>query len=268
MLEKKAKTIRQRVLRDIYKCKKGHIGGTYSCIEIFVYLYYGKYGLNFKPENPKWSERDRLVVGKGHSCLALYNIWQDLGIIDKKKLDEYGQNGSYLSGQLNIDTPGVEYNSGSLGHAIGIACGMALAAKMDKKDYRVFSLIGDGECYEGSVWESLLFASQNKLDNLIGIVDCNRLGVTDIVEYTEEVGSLKDKIKAFGWACESINGHNFKEIEEVLKNSISNKTNRPTMIIANTIKGKGVSFMENGIKWHHSVPTKEEYLLAKKELAN
>lgn len=260
----KAKQIRLNILKDIFRTKKGHIGGTYSCVELFVYMYYGKYGLNFHAYDPRWNERDRFVVGKGHASLALYHIWMDLGILYKCFFSNYGENGSYLSTQLNIDTPGVEYNSGSLGNAIGIAAGMALAAKMDHKSYTSFALIGDGECGEGSIWESLMFASDNNLCNLIGIIDCNRLGVTDFVSHSNEINNLNSKIKAFGWDTKIIDGHNFEEIEEVLKNK--NNFSKPFMIIANTIKGKGVSFMENGVKWHHSVPTQEEYELALKEL--
>ncbi len=264
-LIKIARDLRLKVLEDIYRSKKGHIGGTYSAIDIFVYLYYGDYGLRHYVDTVSYEDRDRFVVGKGHACLALYNIWENLGIF-REDIKTYCENGSYLSGQLNINTPGAEYNSGSLGHAMGIASGIALANKMDKKSYKVFALIGDGECSEGSIWESFLFASQYKLNNLIGIIDYNRLGVTDVVEYSDEVGSLEDKISSFGWLCKNIDGHNFNEIEKTFKESIDNKTNKPIMVIANTIKGKGVSFMENGIKWHHSVPSNEEYILAKKEL--
>jgi len=169
-----------------------------------------------------------------------------------------------LGGHLNIDTPGVEYNTGSLGHALGIGAGMALAAKMDKKNYRVFALVGDGECAEGSIWESVMFASQHRLNNLIGIVDRNRLSVTDVIEEEEGSGRLDNKFRACGWKCVTIDGHSFEEI--LVAFSGLDKLWQPLMVITNTVKGKGVSFMEDGVRWHHSIPTMEEFELAKKEL--
>lgn len=263
-LEKKARWLRRQVLETIAVAKRGHIGGTFSCVDIFVALYYGGV-LRFDPKDPKWKDRDRLIVGKGHVCLALYHIWQDLGFLSLSRVQEFGTNGSSLSGQLNLDTPGVEYNSGSLGNAVGIAAGMALAAKMDEKNYRCFALIGDGECAEGSIWESVMFASSYKLDNLICIIDRNHLGVTDVVEIDDGSGKLEDKFKICGWEVSVIDGHNFKELLSVF-NSLD-KLKQPKVIIADTIKGKGISFMENGIKWHHSVPNEEEIESARKELS-
>ena len=210
-MEKKAKYIRKQVLETVAAAGKGHIGGTFSCTDILVALYYGKI-LKVDPKNPKWTERDRFVIGKGHACLALYHIWVDMGFFDKSRLKEYGKNGGGLSGQLNIDTPGVEYSTGSLGHALGIGAGMALAAKMNNMKYKTFVLVGDGECAEGSIWESIFFASQHRLNNLIGIIDRNRLMVTDIIEDDDGSGRLDEKIKACGWKCVTINGHSFSEI--------------------------------------------------------
>jgi len=262
-LKKKANWIRREVLEIVAKTRKGHLGGTFSCTDILTALYYGDV-LKFDSENPKWTERDRLIIGKGHVCLALYNILVDLGFFDLPRLKEYGSNGSSLGGQLNIDIPGVEYNTGSLGHALGIGAGMALSAKMDNKKYRTFVLLGDGECAEGSIWESAMFASQQKLNNLIGIIDRNRLSVTDVIAEDDDSGKLEDKLKACGWKCLIINGHSFEEILAAFSNL--DELKQPLMIIANTVKGKGVSFMENGIKWHHSVPNQEELELARKEL--
>ena len=262
-LEIKANMIRRKVLEKVYKTGKGHIGGTFSCTDILTALYYGGI-LRVDPQNPKWDERDRLIVGKGHACLALYNILVDLGFFAISRLEEYGKDGSSLGGQLNIDTPGVEYNTGSLGHALGIGAGMALAAKLDKKNYRAFAIVGDGECAEGSIWESVMFASQHRLNNLIGIVDRNRLSVTDVIEEDDGSGRLDDKMRACGWKCIIIDGHSFKEIMAAF--SDLDKLEQPLMVIANTVKGKGVSFMEDGLKWHHSVPTRDEFERAKKEL--
>lgn len=262
-LKEKANWVRRQVLETVVETGKGHIGGTFSCTDILVSLYYGKI-LRTDPNNPKWNERDRLILGKGHACLALYNILVDLGFFDISLLQEYGKNGSRLGGQLNIDTPGVEYNTGSLGNAFGIGAGMALAAKLDNKKYRVFAIVGDGECGEGSIWESVMFAGQHRLNNLIGIVDRNRLSVTDVIEEDDGFGRLDDKFRACGSKCVIIDGHSFKEILDTF--SILDKLEQPLMVIANTVKGKGVSFMEDGVKWHHSVPTREEFKLAKKEL--
>lgn len=262
-LEKKANWIRREVLEIVARTGKGHLGGTFSCTDILVALYYGGI-LRFDSKNPKWEDRDRLVIGKGHTCLALYNILVDLGFFDISRLKEYGNNGSSLGGQLNIDTPGVEYSTGSLGHALGIGAGMALAAKMDNKKYRAFALIGDGECAEGSIWESAMFASQQKLNNLICIVDRNRLSVTDTITEEDSSGNLEEKFKVCGWKCLVIDGHSFGEILSAFEKP--DDLEQPLVIVADTIKGKGVSFMENGIKWHHSVPSQEELEIARKEL--
>lgn len=263
-LFKKSREIRLSVLENIYKSKHGHIGGTYSAIDIFVYLYYGEYGLKYYTDGSLYEDRDRLVVGKGHSCLALYNIWIDKGIIDADLINDYGANGYHLGGQLNINTSGVECNSGSLGHAIGIASGMAIAGRIDNKKYFSIAFVGDGECSEGSIWESIDFAGQQKLNNLLCIVDYNRLGATDFVEHVGNIDSLVKRVETYNWDCKYFDGHDFEEIELVLKNRFY--LDKPMMLIANTIKGKGISFMENGIKWHHSVPSEDEYITAKREL--
>lgn len=255
--------VRRKVLEIAAKTGKGHIGGTFSCTDILVALYYGK-AMKIDPQNPKWDERDRLILGKGHACLALYIILVDFGFFDISILNEFGQDGSSLGGQLNIDTPGVEYNTGSLGHALGIGAGMALAAKLDHKNFRVFAIVGDGECDEGSIWESAMFASQKRLNNLIGVVDHNRLSVTDVIADDDGSGRLDEKFRACGWKCITIDGHSFEELLSTF--SSLDKLEQPLMIIANTIKGKGVSFMENSIKWHQSGLTNKEFELAKKEL--
>ena len=258
-LIKKAKWLRNKVLEKVIETKgKGHIGSTFSCIELLIALYYGNV-LHYDPKNPNWEDRDRFVLGKGHVCLALYNILADLDFFDFSLIKEYGTIGGKLGVQLNIETPGIEYNTGSLGNAIGIAAGMALAAKLDNKKYKSFAMIGDGECQEGSVWETLTFASQQKLNNLICIVDRNKLGVTDFIE-----DNLKEKALAYGWAVTEINGHSFDDIFKAF--FYINKIDMPFMIIADTIKGKGVSFMENNAKWHNATLTKEEEIIARREL--
>lgn len=262
-LVEKAQWVRLQVLERVAAAGMGHLGGTFSCVDILVVLYYGGI-LRFDAALPDWTNRDRLVVGKGHACLALYAIWADLGMLPWSRVGEFGENGSSLSGQLNLDTPGVEYNSGSLGNAVGVAAGMAMAAKMDGRESHAFALIGDGECAEGSIWEALMFASGRSLSNLITIVDRNRLGVTAAVEEDEFTGNLDGKVRNCGWEVRVIDGHDVGQLLDVLR--LAGQTERPLMIIADTVKGKGVSFMENGIKWHHSIPTDEQFALARREL--
>ncbi|MHC1729361.1 MAG: transketolase [Syntrophobacteraceae bacterium] len=262
-LKAKAKLIRFLVLKKVFETGKGHIGGTYSCTELLTALYYGGI-LRVDPQEPMSKTRDRLILGKGHACLALYGILVDLGFFSAALLDEYGSNGSRLGGQTNIDTPGIEYNSGSLGHAIGVGAGMALAARMDGFNYRALAIVGDGECGEGSIWESVMFASRQRLSNLIVIVDRNRQSVTDFIEDDDGSGRLDDKFKACGWECRTIDGHSFEEILETM--SGLDELDKPLAIVADTVKGKGISFMESGLKWHHSVPTRDEYEKAAREL--
>ena len=188
----------------------------------------------------------------------------DLGFISKKRYLEYGKNGSSLGGQLDVSIPGVEYNTGSLGHALGICAGVAMAAKMDDRKSRAIALVGDAECDEGAIWEAVMFAAEHKLKNLICIIDPNRLSVTQIIESEVLFGNFEKKMNLFEWDCHVIDGHVYKEIFDALE--LANSTNRPTMILANTIKGKGVSFMENEIKWHHSIPSQKEVEIARKEL--
>ncbi|MCU0666058.1 MAG: transketolase [Candidatus Omnitrophica bacterium] len=262
-LKMKANWVRKQVLESIMLAGKGHLGGTFSCIDILVGLYYAGI-LRVDPQHPRWEDRDRFVVGKGHACLAFYHIWIDLGFLDASELENFAKNKSKLGGQLNISTPGVEYNSGSLGHAVGIAAGMALAAKMNAKKYKTIFLIGDGESAEGSIWESAMFASKHKLNNLIGIIDRNRLSVTDVIEEDDGSGRLDCKFEACGWKAINIDGHCFPQILSAFDHL--EQLQQPLIIIADTVKGKGVSFMENGIKWHHSIPSREEFELAKREL--
>ena len=264
-LKEIAKKIRLNVLKTAMKTggKGSHLGGTFSCIELLISIYYGNI-INFNFKNPKWSERDRILIGKGHAHLALYHIWSDLGMIPKKILNTYGENGSVLGQQLNFKTPGSEYNTGSLGHVTGIGTGICLAAKLDKKKYKTFTLVGDAECDEGAIWESVMFAGKKLLNNLIIIVDKNNLSVMDTIQDENISSNLKAKFEACDWNVKEINGHSFNEIISAL--SPSNNYKKPTAIIANTIKGKGVSFMENEIFWHSGIPTREQFNDAIKEL--
>lgn len=262
-LQKKSKQVRLDVLDMIFKAGKGHIGGIYSCADILVALYYGGV-LRLDPKNPKWENRDRFLMGKGHACLGAYVIYKDLGLISEEIFNSYGQEGGLLGGQFDIRNPMGEYNTGSLGHVVGIGAGIALAAKMDQKDYKAYCLIGDAECYEGSIWEAILFAGKHRLKNLVTIIDRNRLSVTEVLDDEAIFGNFAEKCAAFGWESHVVDGHNISEILETLDRVRSAK--KPVMILAKTIKGKGISFMENGIKWHHAVPNAEQYAAARKEL--
>lgn len=259
----KSKHVRMKVLESVENAGKGHLGGTFSCTDLLVALYYGGI-ININKENFTSNNRDRFLLGKGHACLGLFVILADLGIMPKNMLLDYGKNSNLIGGQLDMRIPGVELNTGSLGHAIGIGAGMSLASRMDGLDLKVFAMVGDGECEEGSIWESAMLASKLKLNNIIAIVDRNRMGVTSAIEKDDGSGTLEDKFTAFGWKTITIDGHDFNSIMPALE-SLKNQT-CPVVIIADTVKGKGVSFMESGIKWHHSVPTKEEFEIAKKEL--
>ena len=262
-LKSKSAWVRLQVLSSVEKAKKGHLGGTFSCVDLLVALYYANI-LNITAQNVNMMDRNKFLLGKGHACLALFIILVDLGIMDPDLLEQYGSNSRIIGGQLDNRIPGTDINTGSLGHAIGIAAGMAYSARLDGLPFKSYAMVGDGECDEGSIWESVMFASRNGLDNLVAIVDRNRQSVTEIIEDDDGSGSMEAKFLACGWNVITIDGHDFNSIMPAL-NALRQQT-LPTVLIADTVKGKGVSFMEAGIKWHHSVPTVEEFNLAKKEL--
>lgn len=251
-LQKKAQWVRKNIFEMIVTAGKGHIGGAFSCTDILVALYYGGI-LRFDPSNNKWDKRDRFILSKGHSCEALYVILADLGFFPFDELENY-QKGGGLGGHPDRGISGIEADTGSLGHGLGIGAGLALSAKMDNKDFLTITLLGDGECCEGSVWEAAMFAAKHNLNNLVGIVDNNGLCSTDFLEECTAIAPLDEKWKAFGWDTIVINGHLFKDLIFVFAKIHTRKSSKPLMIIAKTIKGKGVSFMENNPAWHHGVP--------------
>lgn len=263
ILAKKSAAMRLAVLEMVAVAQKGHIGGAYSCIDILVTLYYGGI-LRFDPANPSWPLRDRFILSKGHSGAALFAVLADLCFFDSAELARYCCNGGILGGHPDRKVPGIEADTGSLGHGLGIGAGIALAAKMDGADWRVFVLVGDGECNEGSVWEALVFASRHKLLNLTLIIDRNRQCVLDFTEECAPLDPLVDRLAAFGWEVEEIDGHSFQEMLTAFERKPST---RPRAVVANTVKGKGVSFMERVLKWHHTVPNAEELAIARTELA-
>lgn len=264
-LKSKANWVRNQILEMIVSAGKGHIGGALSCADVVTALFYGGV-LRFDPSRPDWSERDRFILSKGHSCTALYAVLADLGFFPLIELQNYGKNGCMLGGHPDKRIPGVEVDTGSLGHGLSIGSGIALSAKMDKNDFMTVVLMGDGECFEGSVWEAGMFAAKHKLNNLIGIVDMNGQCVNDFIENCLQLDPLWDKWKSFGWDVSVIDGHSFEEILNAFNDFRNRKSDRPLMIIGKTIKGKGISFMEDVIEWHHSVPKGQQVEIARREL--
>jgi len=248
-MEAKAVQIRKDIIQSIHKAGKGHIGGAYSIVEILVSLYFGEV-LKFDSNNPKSEERDRFILSKGHAGIALYAVLADLGFFPKEELD-FLNKGRLLAEHPDPRIPGIEVVSGSLGHGLSIGAGMALADKFDGKPRSTFVLMGDGECYEGSVWEAAMFASHHQLNNLCGIVDRNGLITHGTTESINRLEPFKDKWLAFGWDVIEIDGHNIKKLVRTLREFTRKNSGNPTLILANTVKGKGVSFMENQASWHH-----------------
>ena len=263
LLENKSFWLRKSILMSAKQSggRGAHLGGTMSCVDLLCYLYYSKV-LKFNSKKPKWPKRDRMLVGKGHAHLALYHIWSSLGFFNRKKINEYGKNGASLGVQLDIFTPGSEYNTGSLGHVIGVGTGIGLKSKIDKNKFKIYCLVGDGECESGSIWESVLSASRLKIKNLVVIVDMNRLSEFQILGSKSDL-ELKKKFKSYNWNVEIINGHSFDDMERIFNKKYNNEY--PTAIVANTIKGKGVSFMENNVDWHHKAPNPEQFQKALSE---
>jgi transketolase len=248
-LELKAAATRLKILETIAAAEKGHIGGALSCTDILVALYHGGI-LKVRPTDEDWSARDRFILSKGHVGSALYVVLADLGFFDAAELTRLNR-GGILGEHPDRGIPGVEIDSGSLGHGLGIGTGIALAAKLDGKSYRTVVLLGDGECYEGSVWEAAMFAAHQRLDNLVAIVDRNGQVVNDYTESINRLAPMRSKWEAFGWDVREIDGHSFGELHDALGDLHTRRAEKPLVVIANTIKGKGVSFMERQLAWHH-----------------
>ena len=255
---------RKGAILGTYHAKSGHPGGSLSAADIFTYLYFRE--LNVNPKNPQWDDRDRFVLSKGHCCPSLYAVLALKGFFDWDELTNLRHVGAMLQGHPDMKkTPGVDMSTGSLGQGISAACGMALAAKLDNKDYRVYTLLGDGEVEEGQVWEAAMFASHNCLDNLVVMVDQNGLQIDGAVEDVAGIEPLDKKFEAFGFEVFKIDGHDFEQIKDALDKAKTVK-GKPTAILAKTVKGKGVSFMEHQVGWHGTAPNKEQYELATAEL--
>lgn len=262
-LERHAVEARKSLLKMIYSASAGHTGGSLSCVDILVALYFAI--MNIDPENPRKPDRDRFIMSKGHSVEALYAVLAKRGFIKEEILGTYGKYNSPLAGHPEIKIAGVELNSGSLGHGLPVGVGMALAAKRSGMTYKVFVLMGDGEHGEGSINEAITAASHYKLDNLIAIVDRNRLQISGNTEDVMALGNLAERYKTYGWNVLECDGNNISDIIKTLS-SIKTDTGKPTSVIAHTVKGKGVSFIENKASWHHKVPNKEELKSAINEL--
>lgn len=263
-LEDKARHLRIDILKMLNKSGSGHSGGSLSAIDIMTVLYNNV--LTQDSSNPKWEGRDRFFLSKGHVNPALYVSLADQGYFDKKELDTLRKFGSILQGHPCMNkTPGVEVSGGSLGQGLSIAIGVALALKMDKKDNRVYCMLGDGENQEGQVWEAAMSAPNLKLDNLCAILDVNRIQIDGFVEDIMDINPIKDKWLAFKWNVIEINGHDVDEIEKAFEAASTHK-GQPTIILAHTVKGKGVSYMENIPAWHGAAPNDEQLAVALKEL--
>ncbi len=254
--------IRRSILDLIYKTKSPHIGPSFSIVEILVSLYF-KF-LNISPDDSSNPERDRFILSKGHSCATLYAVLAERGFLSKDDLDGFAVNGGVFEQHPNHDlTRGIEVSTGSLGHGLSIGAGMALSGKVDNKGYKVYVLLSDGELNEGSVWEAILFAGHHRLNNLVAIVDYNKIQALGYTKNILDLEPFGEKWKSFGWNVNEIDGHNYEQIFDSLS-SLSHE--KPNVVVLHTVKGKGVSFMEDKLLWHYRAPDDNEYKLALEEL--
>lgn len=256
-LETKARQIRRLVLEMCCRAGTGHVTSSLSCAEILVALYHGGV-LRFKPEDPEWAQRDRFVLSKGQASVILYPILADLGFFPVSWLEGFTTAEGRFGVHLQADVPGVEITSGSLGHGLGIATGMALAARMNRELHLTFALLGDGECQEGSIWEAAMFAAHRRLSNLVAIVDRNYMTVTNFTEDMLELEPFADKWRTFGWRVKVVDGHSFPQILAALGDVRSRPGSRPLVVIADTTKGKGIPFICHEPLWHGQAPRSEE----------
>ena len=263
-LQKDAARVRMSVIEGTFNAKSGHPGGSLSVSDLMTYLY--MYKLNVDPQNPQWEDRDRFVLSKGHTAPALYGALALRGFFDEEEIKTLRKPGSRLQGHPSMHmTPGVDMSTGSLGQGISVAVGMALGAKIKNKSYRVYTILGDGEIEEGQVWEAAMFAGAKKLDNLVVVVDNNNLQIDGTIEEVNSPYPIDEKFKAFGFNVINIDGHDFDQIDDAFT-AAENFKGAPTAIIAKTVKGKGVSFMENQVGWHGKAPDADQYAQAMAEL--
>ncbi len=263
-LKQLATKVRLGAIEGVYAAASGHPGGSLSIADLVTYLYFEE--MNVRPEEPKWEDRDRFVLSKGHTAPALYAVLAERGFFPREDLKQLRQVECHLQGHPDMKgTPGIDMSTGSLGLGLSAACGMALGAKKSGKTFRVYSIIGDGESEEGQIWEAAMFAAHQKLDNLCLFVDYNGLQIDGPVSEIVSPAPFEEKFRAFGWHVISIDGHDFAQIEGALAEAKATK-GQPTAIVAKTVKGKGVSFMENQVGWHGSAPNAEQYAIAVADL--
>lgn len=264
-LQRKSLIYRKKILDYIIRAKAGHTGGSLSCVDILNVLY--NEILQVSPQNFPSEDRDRYIQSKGHSVEALFVVLSDKGFFPESDLETLCKYKSHYIGHPTKKVNGVEQNTGALGHGLPLSVGIALAAKMDNKRYKTYTLLGDGELPEGSNWEAALIAAHYRLDNLCAIIDKNGLQITGATQEVCNTDPLRPKWEAFGWAVKEVDGNDVKALKDVLE-SLPNEAGKPSVIIAHTVKGKGISYMENQIKWHHRVPSEDEYKLAAREIDN
>lgn len=258
-----AKNIRCLVLQMVTRSRASHVGSALSISDIIAVLYMDV--LRIDPANPAMSGRDRFILSKGHSCVAVYAVLAERGFFPVSELKTYGQDYSNLMNHISHKVPGVEFSTGALGHGLPFGVGKALAAKWLYADWRVFVLLSDGEMDEGSNWEAFMFAAHHKLDNLVAIIDYNKLQSLTTVERTLGLEPLAEKLRAFGWSVREVDGHDHNQLNQAL-GSVPWESGKPSVVIAHTIKGKGVSFMENKVEWHYRSPNSEQFAQAMAEL--
>lgn len=262
-LEINACKVRMGIIEGVYNAKSGHPGGSLSIADLLTFLYYTK--LNVYPDNPEEQQRDRFILSKGHTAPALYAVLAEKGFFDKKELKSLRHIGAMLQGHPCIEIPGIDMSSGSLGQGISAACGMALSGKISNDTYKVYTVLGDGEIQEGQVWEAAMFASHYNLDNLIAVVDNNNLQIDGKISDVMSPYPIAEKFEAFGWHVIKMDAHDFEDMEKAF-NEAETISGQPVVIIQNSIKGKGVSFMENEADWHGKAPNTEQYETAMAEL--
>ena len=262
-LQQKALQFRREILETLNLAGSGHPGGSLSAVEIFISLYF--YKLKHDPKNPKWNERDRVIISKGHVSPVVYVTLANAGYFPKEELKTFRKFGSRLQGHVHFKVPGVEFNTGSLGHGLSVANGIALGAKMLRQDFKTYCILGDGEIQEGSIWEAALSSSHHKLNNVCAIVDYNKVQENGPVNQIKNLEPLAAKWKNFGWHTLEVDGHDFNALIQALDES-DEILEKPTVIIAHTVKGKGISFMEGKAAWHGKAPNKEQLEMALSEL--
>ncbi|MEK6808721.1 MAG: transketolase [Nanoarchaeota archaeon] len=261
-LKERSKKFRREIIEMIYKAGSGHPGGSLSAIDLINTIYYYKFNIN--PKDPRWEDRDRFILSKGHCCPALYVVLTDKGFFPKEELSYFRKINHLLEGHSNSNIPGVEMSSGSLGQGLSFANGIAFSKRIDKKRFRIYVMIGDGEVQEGEIWESAMTSNHYKLDVKV-ILDKNGVQNDWYVKETKTIDPIEDKWNAFGWETIRINGHDFEQIISAIDNA-EKINNKPVIIIADTVKGKGVSFMENNPDFHGKAPNEDEYKKAMEEL--